>query len=33
MIEDLAVPQAIYSELEFKLSNCLDKYTEGAKPS
>ena len=33
MIEDLAMPQAIYSELKFKLFNCLDKYAEGEKPS
>lgn len=33
IIEDLAKPQAYFSELEFKLFNCLDKYAEGAKLS
>lgn len=31
MIEDLAMPQAYYSEFEFKVFSCLDKYAEGAK--
>lgn len=33
MIEDLAMPQVYYSELEFRLFNCLDKYAEGTKLS